>query len=100
MHAGAAPATTPGMTYARLEKGPLQWPCNEQYPDGSERLYADGVFPTAADYCETFGHDLETGGRDPAEHLQGERPRRPGAPQARRLPGAARDSPTTTTRSC
>ena len=49
------------MTYARLERGPLQWPCNDQYPDGRERLYDDGVFPTAADDCETYGHDLVTG---------------------------------------
>jgi anaerobic selenocysteine-containing dehydrogenase len=25
-------------------------------------LYADAVFPTDTDYCETFGHDLVTGG--------------------------------------
>jgi formylmethanofuran dehydrogenase subunit D len=50
------------MTYARLENGPLQWPCNDEHPDGCERLYTDGIFSTAADYCETFGHDLVTGG--------------------------------------
>jgi anaerobic selenocysteine-containing dehydrogenase len=31
-------------------------------PDGTERLYENGVFPSATDYCETFGHDLLTGG--------------------------------------
>ena len=30
-------------------------------PDGTERLYVDGVFNTDPDYCETFGHDLATG---------------------------------------
>jgi anaerobic selenocysteine-containing dehydrogenase len=28
---------------------------------GSERLYADGVFPTQTSQCETFGRDLVTG---------------------------------------
>ena len=69
------PCDYTGMTYARLERGPLQWPCNEQYPDGRERLYADGVFPTAADYCETFGHDLVTGGVVRPEHYKANDPR-------------------------
>jgi anaerobic selenocysteine-containing dehydrogenase len=56
------PCDYSGMSYARLERGPLQWPCNERFPDGCERLYADGVFPTRAEECETFGHDLVTGG--------------------------------------
>ncbi|AMV37428.1 molybdopterin oxidoreductase family protein [Planctomyces sp. SH-PL62] len=56
------PCDYTGMTYARLARGPLQWPCNDRYPDGRERLYEDGVFPTSADYCETYGHDLITGG--------------------------------------
>ena len=24
----------------------IQWPCNDQYPEGKERLYTDGVFST------------------------------------------------------
>lgn len=68
------PCDYSGMTYARLEKGPLQWPCNEQYPDGRERLYEDGVFPTAADDCETFGHDLVTGGVVSPEHYKANDP--------------------------
>ena len=35
---------------------------NEEHPDGTERLYGDGVFPTSTDYCETYGRDLLTGG--------------------------------------
>ena len=35
---------------------------NDERPDGTERLYADGVFPTHTDRCETYGHDLLTGG--------------------------------------
>ena len=32
-----------------------------KHPDGCERIYTDLKFRTAADECETFGHDLETG---------------------------------------
>lgn len=39
----------------------IQWPCNENYPNGKERLYEDGIFNTAADYCELYGHDIVTG---------------------------------------
>ena len=69
------PCDQSGMTYARLEKGPLQWPCNDRYPDGCERLYVDGVFSTAADYCETFGHDLETGAVTPPAVYKADDPR-------------------------
>jgi anaerobic selenocysteine-containing dehydrogenase len=69
------PCDYTGMTYARLERGPLQWPCNQQYPDGRERLYEDGVFPTAAGDCETFGHDLVTGGLVRPEHYKANDPR-------------------------
>jgi ferredoxin-nitrate reductase len=51
-----------GMTYAKLTGGSgIQWPCNEAYPDGAERLYTDGIFNTTIDTCEQFGHDLITG---------------------------------------
>jgi anaerobic selenocysteine-containing dehydrogenase len=43
------------------ERGALQWPCNEQFPLGKERQYEDGVFNTASNMCETYGHDLATG---------------------------------------
>ncbi|HST06229.1 MAG TPA: molybdopterin dinucleotide binding domain-containing protein, partial [Chloroflexia bacterium] len=56
------PCDYTGLSYAKLTGGSgIQWPCNEQYPDGKERLYTDGVFSTSADRCETYGHDLETG---------------------------------------
>ena len=56
------PATTRVLSYAKLSGGSgIQWPCNEQYPDGKPHLYEDGVFNTSIDYCETYGHDLETG---------------------------------------
>jgi hypothetical protein len=39
----------------------MQWPCNEEAPEGSRRIYTDLVFPTADTDCESFGHDLLTG---------------------------------------
>lgn len=56
------PCDYSGMSYAKLTGGSgIQWPCNEQFPNGAEHLYTDGRFNTAPEYCETFGHDLDTG---------------------------------------
>jgi anaerobic selenocysteine-containing dehydrogenase len=57
------PVDYTGLSYNKL-RGPtgIPWPVNEQHPDGTDRLYTDAVFPTDTDYCETFGHDLITGG--------------------------------------
>lgn len=56
------PCDYSGMTYAKLSGGSgIQWPCNEQYPDGAEHLYTEGWFNTSFDYCETYGHDMDTG---------------------------------------
>jgi len=56
------PCDYTGLSYAKLsEKGGIQWPCNEQHPDGTKHLYTDGVFNTDITCCETYGHDLDTG---------------------------------------
>lgn len=56
------PCDYTGMSYEKLSQGSgIQWPCNEKYPDGCERLFADGHFFTGLEECESFGHDLETG---------------------------------------
>jgi anaerobic selenocysteine-containing dehydrogenase len=56
------PCDYTGISYARLRGGSgIPWPCNEEHPDGTTRLYQDGVFPTDPDYCEDYGHDLLTG---------------------------------------
>jgi anaerobic selenocysteine-containing dehydrogenase len=56
------PCDYSGLTYVKLERSAgIQWPCTEAAPDGTERLYTDGVFNTAADQCELYGHDLVTG---------------------------------------
>jgi anaerobic selenocysteine-containing dehydrogenase len=50
------------LSYQKLTGGSgIQWPCTQEHPDGTERLYGDGIFNTAADRCESYGHDLVTG---------------------------------------
>jgi ferredoxin-nitrate reductase len=56
------PCDYSGMSYEKLSGSPgIQWPCNEKYPNGKERLYTDGIFNTGYDICETFGYDIITG---------------------------------------
>lgn len=56
------PCDYSGMSYKKLSGGSgIQWPCNDEHPDGKERLFNDGVFFTDLEYCESYGHDLETG---------------------------------------
>lgn len=56
------PCDYSGIDYDRLRKqGGIQWPCNDEHPDGTERLYADGAYWAAPDYCESYGRDLVTG---------------------------------------
>ncbi len=50
-----------GLTYESLGGSGIQWPCTDERPGGTERLYTDGVFNTAAGRCESYGHDLVTG---------------------------------------
>lgn len=56
------PCDYTGITYDRLRGGSgIQWPCNDENPDGSERIYAEGRFWSHPDYCESYGRDLVTG---------------------------------------
>jgi anaerobic selenocysteine-containing dehydrogenase len=69
------PCDYSGLTYEKLSRGSgIQWPCNEKHPDGTEHLYTDGVFNTAADYCETYGHDIVTGGEITPEEYRASDP--------------------------
>ncbi len=64
-----------GLTYDKLRGGSgIPWPVNEDAPEGTDRLYADGNFPTHADVCESYGHDLLTGGAIGAEAYRAKRP--------------------------
>jgi anaerobic selenocysteine-containing dehydrogenase len=56
------PCDYTGLSYEKLRGGSgIQWPCNEENPDGTERIYVDGQFWAAPDYCESYGRDLVTG---------------------------------------
>ncbi|MCU1535687.1 MAG: molybdopterin oxidoreductase, partial [Humibacillus sp.] len=56
------PCDYSALTYDLLRAGSgVQWPCTDDAPDGTERLYADGVFRASPDDCESYGRDLETG---------------------------------------
>lgn len=54
------PVDYTGLSYDKL-RGPsgIAWPCNQDAPEGTDRLYIDPIF---TDQCETYGHDLLTGG--------------------------------------
>src|SRR5690606_19610386 len=46
------PCDYTGLSYDLLrQRNGIQWPCNLEHPDGTERLYADGRFWSAPDYC-------------------------------------------------
>ena len=85
------PCDYSGISYDDLRRATgIQWPCTEEHPDGCERLYADGRFPTSPDYCETFGHDLVTGATVGEEAYRAHDPERPRDPQGRAVQPAAR----------
>ncbi|AMR78510.1 molybdopterin oxidoreductase family protein [Cupriavidus nantongensis] len=57
------PCDYTGLSYAKLTGGSgIPWPCNDEHPEGDHYPYRSLVFPTDPDYCETYGHDLITGG--------------------------------------
>ncbi|MEU0441811.1 nitrate reductase [Streptomyces sp. NPDC006186] len=55
------PCDYTGITYERLREGGIQWPCTPDRPDGTPRLYGDGISFAHPDVCETYGKDLVTG---------------------------------------
>ncbi|KUI14412.1 molybdopterin oxidoreductase [Mycobacterium lehmannii] len=56
------PCDYTGLSYDKLRgSAGIQWPCNDDHPDGTERLYSDGRFWADPDYCEAYGKDLITG---------------------------------------
>jgi ferredoxin-nitrate reductase len=70
------PCDYTGMSYAKLSQGSgIQWPCNDKYPDGASHLYTDSHFNTDYDYCETYGHDLDTGAAITPEEYRAEDPK-------------------------
>jgi ferredoxin-nitrate reductase len=63
------PCDYTGITYDLLrERGGVQWPL------GTPRLYGDAEFATSTDHCETYGHDLVTGGSVTEQEHRARRP--------------------------
>lgn len=71
------PCDYTGITYQRLrrEASGIQWPSTAQAPEGTPRLYSDGVFNTDPEYCETYGHELGTGAAKTAQAYWAMQPR-------------------------
>ncbi|MEI2583972.1 hypothetical protein [Scytonema sp. PRP1] len=56
------PCDYSGLSYAKLTgKSGIQIPCNAENPEGTSRLYTNGVFNTSAHYCQNYGHNVQTG---------------------------------------
>ena len=69
------PCDYTGITYDKLRGGSgIQWPCTEDTPGGTERLYADGRFNTDPDYTESYGDDLTTGASFTEEEYRAKEP--------------------------
>ncbi|MFD6288325.1 molybdopterin oxidoreductase family protein [Streptomyces sp. NPDC060205] len=61
------PCDYTGLTHDRLRgAGGIQWPCHEQAPNGTDRLYTHGFSWARPDTCESYGKDLVTGAADDA----------------------------------
>lgn len=69
------PCDYSGLSYGKLRGGSgVPWPCTDDEPDGTDRLYSDSRFPTDAEVCEDYGHDLLTGGSTSPEKYKASRP--------------------------
>jgi ferredoxin-nitrate reductase len=69
------PCDYSGLSYKKLSEGSgIQWPCNDQYPNGKERLYTDAHFKTDYNECEGYTHDLTTGGAVPPQVYKANNP--------------------------
>ena len=95
------PCDYTGLSYDKLRGGSgIQWPCNDEAPDGTERLYADLTFPTFPEICEDYGHDLAD--RSDVVHeadFKALEPARPRDPEGGGVDAAARVGAATSTRS-
>ncbi|WP_431219388.1 molybdopterin oxidoreductase family protein [Leifsonia xyli] len=69
------PCDYTGISYddLRRESG-IRWPRREGETESPLRLYSDFDFPSHPDYCESYGHDLLTGGSVGEESYKALRP--------------------------
>jgi anaerobic selenocysteine-containing dehydrogenase len=92
------PCDYTGLSYQTLRsRDGIPWPVTEGRPDGTERLYTDGVFRTDPDDCEDYGHDLLTGARS-RRRPTARRTRRAGRSSRRRRTPRRRNSRAPSTR--
>jgi anaerobic selenocysteine-containing dehydrogenase len=69
------PCDYSGLSYDRLRDADgIQWPVTDTAPHGTERLYADGNFPTDPEVCEDYGHDLAAGAEQSPEEYRAKQP--------------------------
>jgi anaerobic selenocysteine-containing dehydrogenase len=69
------PCDYSGLSHDKLrDSGGIQWPCNERFPEGCERLYTDHRFPSEAEYCESYGHDLISGAENEPDEYRAHDP--------------------------
>jgi len=70
------PCDYSGLSHERLRDAPgIQWPCSEAAPEGTERLYAEGIFNTDPEIAETYGQDLVTGAPASEQEYRAKEPR-------------------------
>jgi anaerobic selenocysteine-containing dehydrogenase len=63
------PCDYTGLSHDRLRAGGIQWPCTADAPEGTPRLYTDGISFAHPDTCESYGKDLVTGATmEPVEY--------------------------------
>ena len=83
------PCDYTGMTYAKLRgSSGIQWPCNDEHPDGTERLYADGRFFADAGLLRGVRPRHGHRGARLGDRVQGAQPRR--ARRCSRRPSTSR----------
>lgn len=69
------PCDYTGLTYDMLRRGSgIQWPVNEEAPEGTPRLYTDGIRWARPETCEDYGKDLVTGAADSATDYRARNP--------------------------
>jgi anaerobic selenocysteine-containing dehydrogenase len=69
------PCDYTGLSYDALRgDSGIAWPCTADAPEGTDRLYGDGVFVTDPARCEDYGHDLVTGATTTPEQFKASRP--------------------------
>jgi anaerobic selenocysteine-containing dehydrogenase len=69
------PCDQSALTYDKLRGGSgIQWPCTDESPGGTERLYVNHHFLTEPTVAESYGHDLMTGAENEADEYRAHDP--------------------------